>query len=210
VDLGRFFPDATTRAAVRDELGIPADAQVIGTVSRLVRSKNVPGLLRAAWPLLGDKVHLVVVGDGPDRADVEQLVVFTPKAASVHVLGARSDVARLLRAFDLFALFSRTEGHPIVVLEAMATALPVLATPVGGIPGIIDDEETGFLVPTDDEEALRAKLTDLLADPHRLTEVGWRARAVALQRYAADRMVDEYLALYARWGKEWREWSAPH
>jgi glycosyltransferase involved in cell wall biosynthesis len=210
VDLSRFFPDATARAAVRAELGIPPDAQVIGTVSRLVRTKNVPGLLRAAWPLLGPRVHLVVVGDGPDRHDVEQLVIHTPKAPSVHVLGARTDVARLLRAFDLFALFSRTEGHPIVVLEAMATALPVLATPVGGIPGILEDEETGFLVPTDDEAALRAKLTELLADPHRLAEVGWRARAVALQRYAAERMVDEYLALYARWGREWREWPAPH
>jgi glycosyltransferase involved in cell wall biosynthesis len=210
VDLSRFFPDAATRAAVRAELGISPDAQVIGTVSRLVRSKNVPGLLRAAWPLLGEKVHLVVVGDGPDRAAVEQLVVDKPQAASVHVLGARADVARLLRSFDLFALFSRTEGHPIVVLEAMATALPVLATPVGGVPGIIEDEETGFLVPTDDEEALRSRLTALLAAPQRMTEVGGRAQAVALQRYAADRMVDEYLALYARWGREWREWSAPH
>jgi glycosyltransferase involved in cell wall biosynthesis len=203
VDLSRFFPDATARAAMRAELGIPPDAHVIGTVSRLVRTKNVPGLLRAAWPLLNDKVHLVVVGDGPDRQEVEDLVVHTPKAPFVHVLGARSDVARLLRAFDLFTLFSRTEGHPIVVLEAMATALPVLATPVGGIPGILEDEETGFLVPMDDEEALRTKLTALLADPHRMAEVGWRARAVALQRYAADRMVDEYLALYARWGKDW-------
>ena len=210
VDLARFFPDAGGRAAVRAELGIPEDAQVIGTVSRLVRSKNVPGLLRAAWPLLGPKVHLVVVGDGPDRQDVEQLVVFTPKAASVHVLGARNDVARLLRAFDLFVLFSRTEGHPIVVLEAMATALPVVATPVGGIPGIIEDGETGYLVPTDDEEALRGMLEHLLGAPRRLAEVGWRARAVALERYAAERMVDEYLALYARWGREWSEWSAPH
>jgi glycosyltransferase involved in cell wall biosynthesis len=210
VDLGRFFPDATARAAVRAELGIPPDAQVIGTVSRLVRLKNVPGLLRACGPLLGEKVHLVVVGDGPDRQEVERLVPKEARAASVHMLGARNDVARLLRAFDLFALFSRTEGHPIVVLEAMATALPVLATPVGGTPGILDDGETGFLVPTDDEQVLRAKLTELLADPHRLAEVGWRARAVALQRYAAERMVDEYLALYARWGREWKEWSAPH
>jgi glycosyltransferase involved in cell wall biosynthesis len=138
------------------------------------------------------------------------LVVHKPQAAWVHVLGARSDVARLLQAFDLFALFSRTEGHPIVVLEAMATGLPVLATPVGGIPGILEDGETGFLVPSDDEEALRARLTALLASPERLREVGSRARAVALERYAAERMVDEYLALYARWGREWREWSAPH
>jgi glycosyltransferase involved in cell wall biosynthesis len=209
VDLARFYPDPAARAAVRQELGIPADALVVGTVSRLVPSKNVPGLVRAMWPILGPKEHLVVVGDGPARQDVEQLVVFTPKAASVHVLGARNDVARLLRAFDLFVLFSRTEGHPIVVLEAMATAVPVVATPVGGIPGILEDGQTGFLVPTDDEEALQAKLIQLLSSPRRLAEVGWRARAVALERYAADRMVDEYLALYARWGRAYTECSPP-
>jgi glycosyltransferase involved in cell wall biosynthesis len=209
VDLTRFFPDAAGRRAARAELGIPAggdtdaDVQLVGTVSRLVPSKNVPGLVRAVWPLLGPKLHLVVVGDGPDRPNVDQLVTSTEKAPFVHVLGARSDVARLLRAFDLFVLFSNTEGHPIVVLEAMATALPVVATPVGGAPGILDDGQTGFLVPAGDEEALRAKLREVLARPHRLAEVGWRARSVALERYAADRMVDEYLALYARWGKEW-------
>jgi glycosyltransferase involved in cell wall biosynthesis len=106
-------------------------------------------------------------------------------------------------------LFSRTEGHPLVVLEAMATGLPVVATPVGGIPGIIEDGETGFLVPTDDEAVLQAKLIQLLSSPRQLSEVGSKARSVALERYAADRMVDEYLALYARWGKDWSECSAP-
>jgi glycosyltransferase involved in cell wall biosynthesis len=203
VDLGRFFPEAGDRQAVRAELGIPPEATVIGTVSRMVELKNIPGMIRAAWPLLGERVHLVVVGDGADRPNVERTLAGGDRAGAVHLLGARSDVARLLRAFDLFALFSRTEGHPIVVLEAMATGLPVLATPVGGIPGILDEGETGFLVPSGDEAALRAKLVELLAAPARLVEVGKRARAVALERYAAERMVDEYLALYARWGREW-------
>jgi glycosyltransferase involved in cell wall biosynthesis len=222
VDLDRFHPDLADRASVRAELGIPLEAQVIGTVSRLTPTKNVPGLLRAAHPLLGPHLHLVIVGDGPDRPTIERLlppsqVDSLPGALShdslpgalsqvgsfVHLLGARSDVARLLRGLDLFVLFSQTEGHPMVVLEAMATALPVLATPVGGIPGIVDEDETGFLVPVDDEAALRAKLVDLMASPERLAEAGRRARVVALERYAADRMVDEYLALYARWGREW-------
>jgi glycosyltransferase involved in cell wall biosynthesis len=212
VDLGRFFPDDNGRRAVRAELGIPEDAQVIGTVSRLVQLKNVPGLIRAAWPLLGEKRRLVIVGDGPELPRIDALVRSridgADKAPFVHLLGARKDIARLLRGFDLFALFSRTEGHPIVVLEAMASALPVVATPVGGVPGIIDDGETGFLVAVDDEAALRAKLSELVESPSRLTEVGWRARSVALERYAADRMVDEYLALYARWGREWTACSA--
>lgn len=209
VDLARFFPDAAEGLAVRGELGIPAEAVVVGTVSRVVASKNVPGLVRAAWPLLreGAGVHLVIVGDGADRANVERLVAGAAVAPYVHLLGARDDVARLLRAFDLFALFSRTEGHPLVVLEAMATAVPVLATPVGGIPGILEEGETGFLVPVDDEVALRARLAELVAAPERRREVGRRARVAAVERYAADRMVDEYLALYARWGGR-RRWTS--
>lgn len=221
VDLDRFHPDPADRAAVRTELGIPLDAQVIGTVSRLAPTKNVPGLLRAARPLLGPRTHLVIVGDGPVRPHLEALLSqvdsasgplsqvdagaddLSQVAASVHLLGARSDVARVLRGFDVFVLFSQTEGHPMVVLEAMATALPVVATPVGGIPGILEDRETGFLVPVDDEVALKAKLEELLASPETMAEAGRRARRVALERYAADRMVDEYLALYARWGREW-------
>jgi glycosyltransferase involved in cell wall biosynthesis len=200
VDLERFFPDDEGRRAVRAELGIPVDAQVIGTVSRLAAGKNVPGLVRAAGPLLNEGRHLVIVGDGADRGNIEAAIAGSP---FVHLLGARDDVDRIARAFDLFALFSRSEGHPIVVLEAMATALPVLATPVGGIPGILEEGETGFLTPVDDELALRGRLAELLAAPERLREVGRRARTVALARYAAERMVDEYLALYARWGREW-------
>jgi glycosyltransferase involved in cell wall biosynthesis len=203
VDLSRFYPDASGRAAMRAALGIPSEALVVGTVSRLTESKNVPGLVRAAAPLLGERTRLVIVGDGADRPAVERAMAESGQAGFIHALGARSDVAELVRAFDLFALFSRTEGHPIVVLEAMATAVPVLATPVGGIPGILDEGETGFLVPVDDEAALRARLQALLAAPADLISAGLRARAVALQRYAADRMVDEYLALYARWGQEW-------
>jgi glycosyltransferase involved in cell wall biosynthesis len=174
---------------------------VVGTVSRLAVSKNVPGLVRAAWDLLGERVRLVIVGDGEDRPAVERAVAGTDKDPYVHRLGARGDVPRLLRAFDLFALFSRTEGHPMVVLEAMATGLPVLATPVGGIPGILE-EDTGVLVAPDDEPALRSALAALVGDRERREELGKRGRVVALERYAADRMVDEYLALYARWG--WR------
>jgi glycosyltransferase involved in cell wall biosynthesis len=203
VDLDHFFPDEGAGRAVRAELGIPAEAQVIGTVSRLAAGKNVPGLIRAAAPSLGPGRQLVIVGEGADRPNIEAAIPLGA-APFVHLLGARSDVAGLLRAFDLFVLFSRTEGHPIVVLEAMATAVPVLATPVGGIPGILGEGETGFLVPVDDEAALRARLDELLGDPARLREVGVRARAAARDRYGAERMVDEYLALYARWGRGWR------
>ncbi len=197
IDLGRFRPDAADRIRVRRELGIAEDAVVIGTVSRLVALKNVAGLIRAVATL---PAQLVIVGDGPERAALEALGV-----KNVRFLGQREDVARLLRSFDVFALFSRTEGHPLVVLEAMATGLPVVATAVGGIPGIIDEGETGFLVPPDDEVALTRALAPLLADRGRLAVMGTRACTVARDRYSAERMVDDYLALYARCGPRGEE-----
>jgi glycosyltransferase involved in cell wall biosynthesis len=201
IDLARFYPDGKDRQEVRAELGIPADAQVIGTVCRLIESKNTAGLIRSSLPLLNEKIRLLVVGDGPERGALEAQVLADPRGRFVHLVGQRNDVARLLRGFDLFALFSRTEGHPLVVLEAMASALPIVATSVGGLPSIVSEGVTGFLVPSDDEAALRGLLGQVLADPKKLIEAGDRARAVALERYSSDRMVDEYLALYARCGR---------
>jgi glycosyltransferase involved in cell wall biosynthesis len=209
VDLARFRPDADDRAAVRRELALPADAQVIGTVSRLVPGKDVPGLVRACAPLLNARLRLAVVGDGPARDAVVDAAAAVEGGAFVHLLGAREDVPRLLRAFDLFALFSRTEGHPVVVLEAMATGLPVVATGVGGIPGIVD-ADSGAVVPPGDEAALRAGIAALLDDPVRRAAAGRHARSVAAARYSVERMVDDYLGLYARVrtrGEEALAWS---
>jgi glycosyltransferase involved in cell wall biosynthesis len=208
VDLTRFHPDASDRSEVRRALGIADDALVVGTVSRLAASKNVPGLVRALRDRLGEGMQVVIVGDGEDAPALEALLAGTAADRFVHRLGARDDVARLLRAFDLFALFSRTEGHPMVVLEAMASGLPVVATRVGGVPGIIDDGETGLLVEPDDEAALARAVGALAEDETRRREMGRRARVVVAERYPADRMVDEYLALYARWGGRWRACSA--
>lgn len=195
VDLGRFRPDPEDRIDVRRALGLPPGALVLGTASRLVAAKNVAGLVRACGPLLGPDVRLVVAGDGPERERLDQLCA---RKRFVHLLGERHDVPRLLRSFDVFLLFSNGEGHPVSLLEAMATALPVVASRVGGIPGIVEDGATGLLVPSGDEAALTAALARLLDHPERLAEMGRRGRAAAADRFAAERMVDQYLALYAR------------
>ena len=111
--------------------------------------------------------------------------------------GRRMDVPRLVHAFDVFALSSKTEGLPLVVPEAMAAELPIVATAVGGLPSVVDDGETGLLVPVD-EAAFAAALASLARDHERARAMGRRAREVALARYSHDRMVDAYLALYAR------------
>jgi glycosyltransferase involved in cell wall biosynthesis len=196
IRLDRFRPDADARSAVRVELGL-GDAWVVGTVGRLDEYKNQALLVRAMAPLLSSSVRLVIVGDGPTRAEVEAEVARLPEPRWVVMTGRRMDVPRLVPAFDVFALSSKTEGLPLVVPEAMAAGLPIIATAVGGLPDVIDDGRTGLLAAVD-EDALRAALRTLIEDHARARTLGARAREVALERYSHDRMVDAYLDLYAR------------
>jgi glycosyltransferase involved in cell wall biosynthesis len=197
IRLEKFGPDAAARAAVRQELGIPEGAVVIGTVGRVDEFKNQTLLLMAVAPLLGPGVHVVFVGDGPTREALEATVKNLTDPSKAHVLGRRMDVARLLTAFDVFALSSKSEGLPLVVPEAMASGLPVVSTAVGGIPGVVDEGETGFLTAVGETE-LRDRLKRLVDDPARARAMGARAREVALERYSAERMTDDYMALYER------------
>lgn len=195
IRLDRYAPDAEARAEIRVELGL-GDAWVIGTVGRLDAYKNQALLVRAIAPLLSSRVRLVIVGDGENRAEVEAAVAALPDPRWVVMTGRRMDVPRLIHAFDVFALSSKTEGLPLVVPEAMAAGLPIISTAVGGIPSVVDDGETGLLVPVE-QPALAAALVQLEADRERARAMGVRAREVALARYSHDRMVDAYLELYA-------------
>jgi len=197
IRLERFRPDAAARAEIRLQLGIPASARVVGTVGRADEFKNQTLLIAAMAPLLADDVRLVLVGDGPARGALEAAVAALPEPRFAHVLGRRMDVDRLLPAFDVFALSSKTEGLPLVIPEAMAAGLPVVSTSVGGIPDVIEDGVTGILCPVD-EDALRAGLLAMIRDPARAGRMGAKAREVSLALYSADRMLDDYIALYER------------
>jgi glycosyltransferase involved in cell wall biosynthesis len=148
-------------------------------------------------PLLSSNVRLVIVGDGPARSDVEAEVAKLPEPKWVVMTGRRMDVPRLMPAFDVFALSSKSEGLPLVVPEAMAVGLPIVTTAVGGLPSVVDEGKTGLLVPVE-ELALSAALAKLAAHRELATTMGHAAREAALERYSADRMVDAYLDLYAR------------
>jgi glycosyltransferase involved in cell wall biosynthesis len=119
-------------------------------------------------------------------------------ARFAHLLGVRRDVPDILNALDTFVLSSDTEGLPLVVLEAMATGLPVISTRVGGVPNVLEEGQTGFLVPAGDEQALRDRAAQLRADPGATRAVGQRARTAAVDRFSAERMQRDYLELYAR------------
>lgn len=200
IDVGRFQPTPERRRRARAALGLPEDAWVIGAVGRFAPEKDYPHLVRAAAPLLGDAARLVIVGDGAEMPAVKEAVRAAGVQGFVALPGARHDVADLLSAFDLFVLSSWMEGMPLVVLEAMAAGLPVVATAVGGLPKLIADGETGYLVPARDEAALRARLQALRADPAGAAATGARAQARARQAHGRDRMVERYLDLYSRLG----------
>ncbi|HWE28834.1 MAG TPA: glycosyltransferase [Polyangia bacterium] len=204
IDLSRFAPSATMRATVRAELGLPADAFVVGTVGRLVREKNQPLLVRALAPHLSAQLRLVVVGDGPEKPALDAAVAALGERAQwVARLGARGDVPRLLHALDVFALSSDSEGLPLVIVEAMAASLPVVSTAVGGIPAVIVDgtngsQATGALVPRGDAAALGSRLWQLASAPALGVSWGEEGRRRALARYSAQRMIDDYFAVYER------------
>lgn len=196
IALDRFAPDAEVREAVRAELGIPGDAWVVGTVGRVDSNKNQVALVRAMAPLLDHGARLVLVGDGPAMDDLRQVVDGLEGRDCVHVLGRRTDVDRLYRGLDVFALPSLSEGLPLVIPEAMACALPVVSTAVGGIPAVVVEGETGHLVPPGDEQAMRARLAALAADRERARAMGRAGRERALAEYSVERMSREYQALY--------------
>jgi glycosyltransferase involved in cell wall biosynthesis len=198
VELGRFHPAPAGRERVRKELGIAGDAWLIGRVGRIAVEMNHALLVRAAAPLLGDRTQLVIAGDGQLMPALTELVGSLGVARFVHLLGARRDVPEILNALDSFVLSSDTEGLPLVVLEAMATGLPVISTRIGGVPDVLDEGQTGFLVPAGDEQALRDRMAQLRADPAASRAVGDRARAAAIERFSAERMQRDYLELYAR------------
>ncbi|HKA92015.1 MAG TPA: glycosyltransferase [Haliangiales bacterium] len=198
VELDRFRPDPEARARVRAELGIDAGAWVVGTVGRIAGEKNQSLLLRAVAPLLGPQARLVVAGDGPLLPALSELAAALGIAPHVRLLGARRDVPSVLNALDAFVLSSTTEGLPLVIPEAMATGLPVVSTSVGGIPTVIDEGQTGFLVPAGDEAALRERVARLRDDPELARACGARARSAAVTRYSSERMQRDYIELYER------------
>jgi glycosyltransferase involved in cell wall biosynthesis len=200
IDLAAFGGAAGQRAAVREALGIPPSAWVVGSVGRLAVEKDYPLLVRASAPLLSETGRLVIVGDGAEAPAIRSEVSARQVAPYVALPGARDDVPRLLAAMDVFALSSRMEGLPLCVLEAMAAGLPVVVPAVGGLPGLVKDGVTGFLVPPGDEERLRARLSALRADPALARAVGARGQQYVRERHSREAMVRRYLELYAGLG----------
>lgn len=196
IDVARFAPNRRARQKVRAELGIPDDAWVVGTVGRLAPEKDQALLIDAMAPLLGERRRLVIVGDGGERDALRARLAAMKEGRFVHMLGARDDVEDILAAFDAFALTSRTEGLPLVLLEAMATGLPVISTAVGGIPDLVEHRVTGFLAPAGERAPLTRQLDWLSTDGTLSRQIGEAARHDVLALHSVQQMADAYSALY--------------
>lgn len=196
IDVTRFAPSPEARARVRQELGIPGDSWLVGTVGRLAPEKDQALLIRAMAPLLDERRQLMLVGDGPERAALEQTCRDSWRAEYCHLIGARADVAPYLAAMDAFVLSSRTEGLPLGLLEAMATGVPVVSTAVGGIPDLIDSGKNGVLVASGDEKALLRELVTLAGQPTAGLRLGQAGRETVLARYSLSQMAERYEELY--------------
>lgn len=177
---------------------------VIGTVGRLQDVKHHAGLidafiaLQALRPAERQRLRLVIVGDGPLRAQLAERVRQANIGNAVTLTGARSDIADLLRGFSVFALSSLAEGTPVTLLEAMACGLPVVATAVGGIPALVQDGETGILVPPNDPGAMAAALARYIDDASLRAAHGAAGRHTIGAHYSMTAMVQAYASLYDR------------
>jgi len=154
---------------------VKKDSPIVGFVGRLdERFKGISFLLKSIVPLKAvlPNVKLVIVGGGKDESSLKDLCGNLGIMDSVVFMGPRGDVQNILPTFDVLALPSLSEGFGIVLLEAMAASLPVVASRVGGIPEVVVDQETGLLVPPADSMALSAALETLLKDPEKGKRMG--------------------------------------
>jgi glycosyltransferase involved in cell wall biosynthesis len=167
---------------------------VVGAVGRLSPEKGLEVLVRAVRTLPG--CRLVLVGEGPERPRLEQLVRDLELAERVQFAGWVDAPWTAQWAFDVVAMPSFTEAFPLVIVEAMLAGMPVVASSVGGIPEIVVDGDTGLLVPPNDVEALASSLGELVDDAERRVAMGARCRSVAQHRFTADVMAANFESLY--------------
>ena len=186
------------RSSVPVELSLEVSHPVIGTISRLIPQKGVHVLLEAfaACTRNHRSISLVVVGDGPERSNLENLAQKLGMNNRVHFLGYRSDVNKILPQFDIFTLPSFGEGFGLVLLEAMACGKAVVATDVMSIPEIVQQGKSGLLVPAQDVSALAEALDTLIANPELRDQLGKAGFQRLKREFTVERMVRKTVEVY--------------
>ncbi len=202
VDLDRFPATPGERMPASGDPFTGTDVWRVGTIGRLQQVKDPLNLARAfiraldLAPSARDRLRLILVGDGPLRAEVQALLTEAGVAQFAWMPGERDDIPAILGSLDCFVLPSRAEGISNTILEAMASGVPVVATDVGGNAELVSDGVTGTLVPSAEPDALAKQMVRFGNDPERARRVGRAGRARAVEKFSLDTMVQRYQALY--------------
>lgn len=205
-DLVRVIPNGidvtpfaqTAAGDLRERLKLPQKGPVVGLVARFVPLKGIDVFLRAAARLRESRpdAQFVLVGGGPELAAMHRLSQELGLEGSAHFLGDRDDVAEIESLFQVAVLSSRSEALPMVILEYMACAKPVVATNVGSVPEVVEEGVNGLLVRPDDPQALADKILYLLENPETSSRMGKQGRRMATGRFSVQRTVEQTATLF--------------
>jgi sugar transferase (PEP-CTERM/EpsH1 system associated) len=204
VDTTLFCPARPSRARLPVEGFVGAGTFVIGTVGRMQAVKDQLTLARAfvclleSRPDLRKRVRLAIIGDGALRAPTVALLSEARALELAWLPGERTDIAELMRGFDLFVLPSLAEGISNTILEAMATGLPIVATRVGGNQELVEEGRSALLVPAGDAKAMAAAIAVYVDDAVKCARHGAAGRDAVEARFSMDAMVSAYVAVYDR------------
>lgn len=193
-DPSRFEAAPLSRSA----LGVPEGVPLLGNVAALAGHKDHATLLSAVPLLLRElpDLHLVCVGEGELRPQIEARIAALGIGDRVHLLGHRNDVPRILRALDVFVLSSKEEGFGGAALEGMASGVPVVSTAAGGMSETVMHEKTGLLVPIRNAEALAKAILRIFREPDLAQSLVANGKRLASEDFCVDRMVEGNLAVY--------------
>jgi N-acetyl-alpha-D-glucosaminyl L-malate synthase BshA len=197
VDTTRFAPGREA-GPYRDKL-ITKGEKVLVHISNFRQSKRAPDVVRAFAAIRREvPAVLLMVGDGPDRTRSREVAVELKVERHVRFLGQVDDVEDVLSSADLFLLASANESFGLAALEAMSMGVPVIATNAEGLPELIRDGETGYLVPVGDVVRMARRAVEVLSSPGRHAALSQASRRLVLERYDATRVIPMYEAFYAR------------
>ncbi|MBC2695469.1 MAG: glycosyltransferase [Desulfobacteraceae bacterium] len=195
VDLEKFF--GPKKAHLRTQLRLKTDDIVLICVGRLAKIKGHELLIEAFGKIKSHyPVKLLIVGDGPDRENIEKLIAEKRRQDDIELLGLRNDIPDLLNLSDCFVLSSHSEGLSCSIIEAMAAGLPVVATDVGGNRELVCDGLSGYLVPPNDPMAFAEKLRILIEDKAGRKQFGHVSLKIAQEKYSIDTMITCYVEIY--------------
>lgn len=185
VDVDAFQPRPREASTLREELGIPADAVLLGFVGRLSPEKGPSVFARAALLLHSrdPHVHFVFIGEGPMEGELRQLTAQFGLQGRLHFAGLRRDMRSVYPALDVVVSSSNSEAMPLALMEAMACGLPIVATRVGGVPDLVEHGETGWLVGAGEFDDIAGRCAGLVADAALRRRMGERARQRVVERF---------------------------